>query len=101
MFPPVFALFVFIGDGVDIGVEVVFMVVLVVELVVLMLPALFVFSLAQPIPRAMTASKVRRAKILRIELSPADPPGQTVKEPLPKRLSISAGTLLASTPPMV
>jgi biopolymer transport protein ExbD len=54
--------------GVLIGVDVVFMVVLDVFMVVL--PALFVFSLPQPMPKAATASKVRRAKVLRIELSP-------------------------------
>jgi hypothetical protein len=57
----------FIGVGVLIGVEVVFMVVF--EVVVVLL-ALFAFSLPQPIPKAATASKVRRAKVLRIELSP-------------------------------
>lgn len=31
---------------------------------------LFVFSLPQPIPKAARASKVSRAKVLRIELSP-------------------------------
>jgi hypothetical protein len=62
MFPPVL---VFIaGVGVLIGVDVV---VLLVVFVVLMLPALFVFSLAQPTPRAMTASRVRRARVLRID----------------------------------
>jgi hypothetical protein len=71
-FPPLLVLpplvFVFIGVGVLIGVDVVFMVVFDVVLVVV--PALFVFSLPQPIPKAATASKVRRAKVLRIELSP-------------------------------
>jgi hypothetical protein len=66
MFPPEF---VFIGVGVLIGVDVVFVVVFIVVFVVV-LPALFVFSLPQPMPKAATASKVRRAKVLRIELSP-------------------------------
>ena len=58
-----------IGVEVLIGVEVVLVVVFEVVFVVV-LPALFVFSLPQPIPKAATASKVSRAKILRIELSP-------------------------------
>lgn len=67
---PVFVVvLVFIGVGVLIGVEVVFVVVFIVVFVVV-LPALFVFSLPQPMPKAATASKVRRAKVLRIELSP-------------------------------
>jgi hypothetical protein len=67
MFPPVFALFAFIAGVVVVaGEAVVFMVVFVVVFVVV-LPVLFVFSLAQPTPKAMTASKVRRAKVLRIE----------------------------------
>jgi uncharacterized membrane protein len=72
MFPPPVPVFPFvvIGVGVLIGVDVVFMVVFDVVFVVVVLPALFVFSLPQPIPKAATASKVRRAKVLRIELSP-------------------------------
>jgi hypothetical protein len=54
--------------GVLIGVDVVFMVVF--DVVFVVVPALFVFSLPQPKPKAATASKVRRAKVLRIELSP-------------------------------
>jgi hypothetical protein len=66
MEPPVLPLLVFmLGVGVLIGVDGVFMVL--DELVV---PALFVLSLPQPKPKAATASKVRRAKVLRIELSP-------------------------------
>ena len=53
------------GVGVLIGV-----VVVVVFVVFVVVPALFVFSLPQPMPKAATASKVRRAKVLRIELSP-------------------------------
>jgi hypothetical protein len=79
MFPPLmfpllmlpllmFPEFVVIGVAVLAGVAVVLVVVLVVVFVVL--PALFVFSLPQPIPKAATASKVSRAKVLRIELSP-------------------------------
>jgi hypothetical protein len=72
MFPPELevVLVVLIGVDVLIGVEVVLVVMLVVEFVVVVLPALFVFSLAHPMPRAAIASKVRRAKVLRIELSP-------------------------------
>jgi hypothetical protein len=51
-----------LGVGVLIGVDDVF--------IVLVVPALFVLSLLQPKPKAATASKVRRAKVLRIELSP-------------------------------
>jgi hypothetical protein len=70
VFPPVVFPVVFVlGVVVLIGVDVV-LVVVVVLVVLVVLPALFVFSLAQPIPRATTASKVRRAKVLRIELSP-------------------------------
>jgi hypothetical protein len=58
--------FEFIGVDVLIGVEV----VLAFRFVALELPVLFVFSLPQPAPRAATASKVSRAKVLRIELSP-------------------------------
>jgi hypothetical protein len=80
MFPPILLLLpvppellllgvvelVFIGVVVLIGVGVVFMVLelFVVEFV------LFALSLPQPMPKAATASKVRRAKVLRIELSP-------------------------------
>jgi hypothetical protein len=63
---PVFEL---VGVDVLIGVAVVFVVVFEVVFVVV-LPALFVFSLAQPNPSTATASKVSRAKVLRIELSP-------------------------------
>ena len=75
MFPPlVFPLlilpeFELVGVDVLIGVEVVFVVVFEVVFVVV-LPALFVFSLAQPKPNAATASKISRARVLRIELSP-------------------------------
>jgi hypothetical protein len=70
VFPPVVFPVVFVlGVVVLIGVDVV-LVVVVVLVVLVILPALFVFSLPQPIPRAATASKVRRAKVLRIELSP-------------------------------
>lgn len=55
------------GVAVLIGVAVVFVVLVVFVVVVF---ALFAFSLPQPMPRAATASKVRRAKVLRIELSP-------------------------------
>ena len=58
-------------DGVGVLMVVgVVVVVVVVFVVFVILPALFVFSLAQPIPKALTASKLRRAKVLRIELSP-------------------------------
>jgi hypothetical protein len=63
---PLLAL-VFIGVAVLIGVGVAVFMVLEVFVVVFVL---FAFSLAQPIPKAATASKVRRAKVLRIELSP-------------------------------
>jgi hypothetical protein len=67
VFPPlVVPEFEPIGVEVLIGVDVV--VVFVVVFVVV--PALFVLSLLQPMPKAATASKVRRAKVLRIELSP-------------------------------
>jgi len=70
IFPPLeFPLFVFIGVGVLIGVDVVFVVVFIVVFVVV-LPALFVFSLPQPMPKVATASKISRAKVFRIELSP-------------------------------
>jgi hypothetical protein len=59
-----------IGVLVLIGVAVVLVVMFVVEFVVVVFPALFVFSLAQPKPKAATASRVSRAKVLRIELSP-------------------------------
>ena len=50
-------------------------VVVVVVVVVVVAPALLVvvllvLSLPQPIPKTARASKVRRAKVLRIELSP-------------------------------
>jgi hypothetical protein len=65
--PPLLVLpeFELIGVEVVMGVDDVFM--LFDELVV---PALFVLSLPQPKPKAATVSKVRRAKVLRIELSP-------------------------------
>jgi hypothetical protein len=66
--PPMLLEFVLIGVEVLIGVDVVFMVVL--DVVFVVVPALFVLSLLQPMPKAATASKVRRAKVLRIELSP-------------------------------
>jgi hypothetical protein len=56
---------------------------------------LFVFSLAQPKPKAATASKVSRAKVLRIELSPVNPVGQVLGAE--SAASLSAGTLVAST----
>ena len=90
--PLVFVEFVLIGVGVLIGVDDVFMVVLVVVFVVVLL-ALFAFSLPQPIPRAATASKVRRARVLRIELSPVTQRGQIVRELKPKFASVSAGML--------
>ena len=64
--------------GVLIGVDVVFMVVF--DVVFVVVPALFVLSLLQPMPKAATASKVRRAKVLRIELSPVTQRGQIVRE---------------------
>jgi hypothetical protein len=77
MLPPVFmfpagdmvgvAVLVTVGEGVA---------VLVLFVVVVVL----VLSLLQPIPRAATASKVRRAKVLRIELSPVTQRGQIVRE---------------------
>jgi hypothetical protein len=74
VFPPVvfpaLVLPVVLGVVVLIGVDVALVVVTLVVLVVVVLPALFVFSLPQPMPKAATASKVRRAKVLRIELSP-------------------------------
>jgi hypothetical protein len=71
IFPPLLLLpaFAFMaGVEVLIGVEVVLAALDV--FVVPVLPALFVFSLPQPIPKAATASKVRRARVLRIEFSP-------------------------------
>ena len=58
---------VFIGVAVLIGVGVAVFMLLEVFVVVFVL---FAFSLAQPIPKAAMASKVSRAKVLRIELSP-------------------------------
>lgn len=63
MLPPVFAG----GIGVIVLVGVGVVVETLVEFVVVVL---LVLSLPQPIPRAARASKVRRAKVLRIELSP-------------------------------
>ena len=78
MFPPLFILLpplvlpelLFIGVliGVLTGVEVV--VVPVLEVFVVVEFELFAVSLAQPKPKAATVNKVRRAKVLRIELSP-------------------------------
>jgi hypothetical protein len=66
MLPLVFPDGVIVGVGVligvDIGVDVAFVVFVVF--------VVFVLSLPQPIPKAARASKVRRAKVLRIELSP-------------------------------
>ena len=84
MFPPMFMLpppFMF-PAGVMVGVAVlvavgegvaVLVLFVVVVLVLVSLPP-------QPIPRAATASKVRRAKVLRIELSPVTQRGQIVRE---------------------
>jgi hypothetical protein len=55
---------VIVGVGVLMGVDAAFVVFIVLVFVV------FVLSLPQPIPKAARASKVRRAKVLRIELSP-------------------------------
>jgi hypothetical protein len=56
---------VIVGVGVLTGVDAAFVVP-----VVLVVFVVFVLSLPQPIPKAARASKVRRAKVLRIELSP-------------------------------
>jgi len=60
------------GVGVLIGVEVV---VVVLVVLVFTVPALFVFSLAQPIPKEATASKAKSAKVLRIEFVSYYPEG--------------------------
>lgn len=44
--------------------------VVVVEFVVVMLALPFEFSVAQPVQKAATASRAKRAKVLRIEFSP-------------------------------
>jgi hypothetical protein len=76
--PPLMLLeFVFIGVAVLIGVGVA--VFMVLELFIVEFE-LFAFSLPQPMPKAATASKVRRAKVLRIELSPVTQTGQLVRE---------------------
>jgi hypothetical protein len=59
-------------------VVVVLVLVLVVVPVVLVL-ALFALSAAQPAQRAATASKVKRAKVLRIEIFSCNPVGSIVK----------------------
>jgi hypothetical protein len=58
--------------GVIVGVGVLMGVLMGVDaaFVVFVVFVVFVLSLPQPIPKAARASKVRRAKVLRIELSP-------------------------------
>jgi len=64
--PVVLVVFVFmVGVGVLTGVGVVFMV-----FEVLVAFPLFALSLAQPAQKTVTASRAKRAKVLRIELSP-------------------------------
>lgn len=69
-FPPVVLVFVPVVVA-ALVVEVLLVEVLVVVLfVVVMLALPFVFSVAQPVQKAATASKAKRAKVLRIECSP-------------------------------
>jgi hypothetical protein len=76
VFPPMLLDGVIAGVGVLVGTTTVLVVLLLVE---------FVLSLPQPIPKAARASKVRRAKVLRIELSPVTQRGQIVRELIWKR----------------
>ena len=74
--PPMFVFAgVIAGVGVLVGVEAVFAV-----FVVLVVFVVFVLSLPQPIPKAARASRVRRAKVLRIEFFSCNPKGQIVRE---------------------
>jgi hypothetical protein len=57
-------------DGVIAGVGVLMGVLTGTVVLVVLVFVVFVLSLPQPIPKAARASKVRRAKVLRIELSP-------------------------------
>jgi hypothetical protein len=59
--------------------EVELLVVVVVELVVVFALPVLVLSVAQPVQNAATASKAKRAKVLRIEFSPVTLRGQFVK----------------------
>jgi hypothetical protein len=79
-----------IGVDVLIGVAVVFMVLVLFVVVEF---ELFAVSLPQPMPKAATASKVRRTKVLRIELSPVTQRGQIVRELGRSVVSVSAGML--------
>jgi len=72
--------FMFIGVMVGVGVLVAVGVGVAVFVVFVVVDVLLAFSLPQPIPKAATASKVRRAKVLRIELSPVTQRGQIVRE---------------------
>ena len=92
--PPMFVFAgVIAGVGVLVGVEAVFAV-----FVVLVVFVVFVLSLPQPIPKAARASRVRRAKVLRIEFFSCNPKGQIVRELKRKRRSsVSAGTHPTST----
>jgi hypothetical protein len=86
--PPVLLELIFIGVGVLVGVDTFMVLVLfVVEF------ELFAVSLPQPMPKAATASKVRRAKVLRIELSPVTQRGQIVRELGRSVDTVSAGML--------
>jgi hypothetical protein len=90
MLPPLELLvlrFIGVEVGVLIGVRLVVLEVFIVVFV------LFALSLPQPKPKAATASKVRRAKVLRIELSPVTQRGQIVRELGRSVAALSAGML--------
>lgn len=82
--PP--ALVLVVGDMTGVGVLVGVVTGELVVLVLLLVVVVLVLSLPQPNPKAATASKVRRAKVLRIELSPVTQRGQMVRELTPKLL---------------